>query len=204
MRLGLGPDHEHVGNGGVRDPHFGPVQHIAAVCLCRARLHTRRVRACIGLGQAETANPFAGRQFGQVFLLLRLGPIGLDRIHHQRRLHRHHRAVTAVDPLHLARDEAVGDVSRADPAVGVGHGDAKQPGGPHLGEDRRVGRLIEIGVLHAGCELVGGKGGRRVADHSLVFFELIVQQERVFPLETLSFRVGHLILLLRRFHVHNR
>ena len=48
--------------------------------------------------------------FGRYLLLLLLGAELVDRHHHQRGLHAHHRAVAGVDALDLARDQAVADV----------------------------------------------------------------------------------------------
>ena len=46
---------------------------------------------------------------------------------------------------------------------------------------RRIGLFLEIGFLDARGELVGRKGGGRVADHALVFGKLILDQEGVVP-----------------------
>src|SRR3546814_14667698 len=70
-----------------------------------------------GLGEAEAADPVARRQSGQIFPLLLLRAVGVDRVHHEARLDAHHRAIARIDPLDLARDEAVGDVTRGAPAI---------------------------------------------------------------------------------------
>ena len=62
----------------------------------------------------------------QIFLALLLRAIGMDRIHHQRRLHAHHRAVAGIDALDLARHQAVGHIAGAEPAIFLGNGDAEQ------------------------------------------------------------------------------
>ena len=87
MGFGFGPDHENIGNRRIADPHLGPVQHIATRRLFRGGFHPRRVGPRIRFGQPETADQRACRQPGQIFRALRIGPIGMDRIHHQGRLH---------------------------------------------------------------------------------------------------------------------
>ena len=89
---------------------FEPERRIAARRGAGARHHAAGVRAVIGLGQAEAADPFAGGKLRQVFLALRFRAVGEDREHDERALHAHHRAIARVDALDLARDEAVADV----------------------------------------------------------------------------------------------
>ena len=103
----LCPDDEHVGNRRVGNPHLRAVQFVAAGNRSRTCFHRAGIRPVVGLGKAEAADPFAGRELRQVFLALRLSAIGVDRIHHQRRLHAHHRAIAGVDVLDLARDQSV-------------------------------------------------------------------------------------------------
>jgi len=179
----LGPDHEHVGDGRVADPHLGAAERIAAGDLLGARDHAAGVGAVIGLGQAEAADPFAGGQPGQVLLLLRLGAEFEDRHHHQRRLHAHHRAVARIDALDLARDQPVGDVVQARAAVGLGNGRAEQPELAHLAKDRRVGLLVAERLLHARLQLVLAIRRGGITHHALVARELGVEQEGIVPLK---------------------
>src|SRR5439155_9252737 len=89
----------------------------AAVDPRRARALARRVRAGLGLGQPEAAQPLARAQARQVVALLLLAAPGEDRAAHERGLHRDdgaHRAVAAAD---LLDDEAVGQVVQARAAV---------------------------------------------------------------------------------------
>ena len=79
----LGPDDEHIGNRAVGDPHFGALEHEAAVHRLGTRQHAGRVRAMVGLCQSKAANPFAGGQFRQIFFFLRVAAIGVDRMHDQ-------------------------------------------------------------------------------------------------------------------------
>ena len=75
------------------------------------------IGAVVRLGQAEAADPLAGRELRQVFPALRLRAIRVDREHHERALHAHHRTVAGVDALDLARDQAVADVVESGAAV---------------------------------------------------------------------------------------
>ena len=79
----LGPDHEDVGDRAVGDPHLGALHDEAAVDRLGTREHAGRVRAVVGLGQAEAAHPFAGGEFGQKFLLLCFTAVFVDGVHDQ-------------------------------------------------------------------------------------------------------------------------
>ncbi len=81
MRLGLGPDHEDIRDGRVRDPRLGAGEAIAPVGLHGAGLHAGGIGAGIRLGQAEAAHELARGELGQVLPALLLGAIGIDRIH---------------------------------------------------------------------------------------------------------------------------
>ncbi|MGY3661463.1 hypothetical protein ACVJ19_008126 [Bradyrhizobium sp. USDA 376] len=198
MRGRLGPDHEHVGDRRVRDPHLAAGEAIAVRDLLGAGLHAGWVGAGVRLGQAEAADPLAAGELGQVLLALVLVAIGVDRIHHQRGLHRVHRAVAGIDPLDLARDEAIGDVARVGAAIFLRQRDADQAELTHLVEDLAVGLLFQIGLGDAGQQLVLGIGAGGVAHHTLVFGELLVEQERIVPLERSRSR----LVLGLRAHAH--
>ena len=157
----LGPDHEHVGDRAVGDPHLGAGELVAAVDLPGARDHAAGVGAVVGFGQAEAADPLAGGQLGQVLLLGGFVAELVDRHHHQRRLHAHHRAVAGVDALDFARHQAVADVVQAGAAVGLGDGGAQQAQLAHLAKDRRR-RSSRCGRLPARAER-GAPGSRLAA-----------------------------------------
>ncbi len=198
MRSRFRPHHEHVGDRRVGNPHLGAGQPIAVGDLLGAGLHAAGIGAGVRLGQAEAADPLAGGELGQVFLALVLVAIGVDRVHHQRRLHRIHRAVAGIDPLDFARDEAVGDVARIGAAILFRQRDADQAELAHLVEDFAVGLFLEIGLGDARHQLVLRIGARGVADHALVFGELLIEHERIVPLES---HRGRLVLGLRA-HAH--
>ena len=69
----LGPDHRDIGDRRIGDPHFRAIEAIARAILDRARDHAAGIGAMIRFGETETADQFAARQAGQIFLLLRLG-----------------------------------------------------------------------------------------------------------------------------------
>ncbi len=81
-------DDVEVRDAEVRDPVLGPVDHPLLAVLDGRRLHPRRVRARLGLGQRERRRPLAGRAPRQEALLQLLGAEQLDRqraelLHHQ-------------------------------------------------------------------------------------------------------------------------
>ncbi len=179
---GLRPHHEYVGDRRVGNPHLGTGEPIAVGRLLGAGLHAAGIGAGVRLGQAEAADPLAGRKLGQIFLALVLVAIGIDRVHHQRRLHRIHRTIAGIDALDLARHEAVGDVARIGAAIFLRQRNADQAEFAHLARQQLVLRI----------------GARGVADHALVFGELLVEHERIVPLKI---HRGRLVLGLRA-HAH--
>lgn len=192
----LGPDHEDVGDRAVGDPHLAAAQAIAAVDLLRPGDHRARVGTVVRLGQAEAADVFAAGQLGQVLLPGGFVAEFMDRHHHQRGLHAHHRAIAGVDALDFASDQAIADVVEAAAAVGFGNGRAEQAGLAHLAEDLRVGLFVAEGFEHARGQLVLGELLGAVANHALFFGELLVQQQGIFPVEA-SFG-GHAYILVKR------
>ena len=92
------------------------------------------------------------------------------------------------DALDLARNEAVGDVACAGAAEFLRQRHPEQARFAHQPEQLRVGLFLEVGLLDAGRELLGGEIARRVADHPLVFGELALEQERIVPLEGAEIR----------------
>ena len=179
---GFRPDDKDIRDGRVRDPHLRAAEPISVGGLFGTGFHRAGVRAGIGFGQAETAYPLARGQFRQVFPALLLGPIGMDRMHHQRGLHAHHAAIAAVHPLDLARDQAIGDVRGRRAAVIFGQRHPQQAQCPHFAKDLAFGHLVFIGVQNPGQqpalrEIAGG-----IADHALVVVQLVVQPERIGPI----------------------
>ena len=182
-RVILGPDHKHIGDRAVGDPHLRAGQAVAAVDLFRAGDHRAWVGAVIRLGEAEAADVFAAGQFGQVLLLGRFVAEFVDRHHYQGGLHAHHRAVAGVDALDFAGDQAVAHVVQAAAAVFGGDGGAEQAGVAHFTEDLRVGLLMAKGFQYTRGQLVGGKLLGAVTHHAFFFGQLLVEQQRVDPVE---------------------
>ena len=101
------------------------------------------------------------RSFGRNFCLLLLRAECPDRIHHQRRLHGKRRAVAGIDPLDLARDQAVADVVDAGAAIALQRG-AEETHLAHLVHDGR-GRIFPRGSPSARAETACP--GNRHAQH---------------------------------------
>ena len=162
---------------------LAPLSLIAAGDLLGARHHRARIGAEVRLGQAEAADQLAVGELGQILLLLRLGAVGVDRMHHQRRLHRHRRAIAGIDALHLARDQAVGDIAEARAAVFLRDGRAEQAERAHLGQELLVDLLLAPGEPHPRHQLVLREAARAVAHHALFLGQIAFEVERVLPVE---------------------
>jgi hypothetical protein len=136
----------------------------------------------IGLGQAETADPFAGREFRQILLPLFLGAEIVNRVHDEARLHAHRRAVAAIDPLDLARDQPVGDIIRAGAAVALDRR-AEKAQFAHLVHDLAIETLLAVRGQDAREQLFLAVGAGAVAHQALVLAEFLLEQQRVGPVE---------------------
>ena len=112
-------------------------------------------------------------------------------MHHEARLDAHRRPVAAVDSLDGAGDETVADVAEAGPAVGFGDGRAEQAQLAHFAQDRAVEILVHIGLGDARLELFLGIALGGVADHPLLVAELVVEVERIGPVERKDCRLAH-------------
>src|SRR3546814_7569659 len=74
---------------------------------------------------------------------------GEDRVHHQRRLHAHRRAVSRINPLYRARDETIGDIAQAGAAIAFGQRRAEQSELPQLAHDFPIEPLLQKRARHA-------------------------------------------------------
>ena len=137
-----------------------------------------------GFGQAEAADPFAGGELGQVLLLLRLVAEFVDRHHHQRALHAHHRAVARVDALDFARDQAVADVVQAGAAVLLGDRRPEQTERAHLAEDRGSVFSWRNASSTRGSSRSWRRRGRRRAPCVRRSVSCCVEQQRVVPVRS--------------------
>src|SRR5215467_4700278 len=164
----LRPHHRDVGDRAVGDPELRAVEDVAVALALRPRLHPARVGAVVGLGETETAHLLAARHRGQPPVLLRLGAIGVDRVHHQAALHRRPRAQPGVAALELLHDQPVGNVAEPRAAVALERGaehtelaelrdelDRKRAGTMVIGDQREELRLHPV--------------ADRVADHPVFF-----------------------------------
>ena len=175
----LRPDDEDVGDRAVTDPHLRAAERIATGHPAGACRHAAGVRTVIGLGQTEAADPLATGELRQVLLSLCFGAELKDGQHDERALHAHHRAVTRVDALHLARDQPVGDVVETGAAIGLRNRGAEQAELTHLAKDAGVGPLVAKGLEHTRGESLLAVGVRRLANGALVGAELRVEQQGV-------------------------
>ena len=179
----LGPDDEHVGNRAVGDPHLGAGQAVAARHLARARDHAARIGAVVRFRQAEAADEFARRQFRQVFLFRFFVAEGMDRYHHQRRLHAHHRAVARIDALDFARGQAIAHVIQAGAAVFFGYRRAQQAQLAHFAEDGGVGAAMAERFEHARHQAALAIVAGRFQHGAFVARQLFFQQQGGIPVE---------------------
>src|SRR3546814_7569282 len=82
--------------------------------------HRARIGAGIRLRKAEAAYDFAGCELGKIAMTQIVAAEGEDRVHHQRRLHAHRRAVSRTNPLYRARYETIGDIAQAGADIAFG------------------------------------------------------------------------------------
>ena len=75
-------------------------------------------------------------------------------------------------------------------------GRAEQAELAHLAHDLAVEILVEIGLGDARLQLLLRIGFRRVADHALLVGELVVEVERIGPVERQDGRLAHVSLRL--------
>ena len=186
--VGLRPDDEHVGDRRVGDPHLAADEADSRRARVRARV-TIEPGSEPWLGSVRPKQPIHSpvASFGRYFLRCASRAVRVDRVHHERALHAHHRAVAGVDALDLARDQAVADVVEPGAAVLRRQRRAEEPERAHLAEDRRIRLLVAKRLGHARQELVLRVGVRGVAHHPLFLGQLLVEQQRVVPRE---FRLG--------------
>ncbi len=144
----------------------------------------------VWLGQAEAADRLTARQTRQVFLLGRFVAEFINRHHHQRGLHTHHRTIAGVDALDFTRHQTVGDIAQARAAVLFRNGHAEQTQGAHFAEDFHVGTLVAERFQHARRQFFLAIATRRVTHHALFFRQLLVDQQWVVPVKRRRFMLG--------------
>ena len=120
--------------------------------------------------------------FGKYFCRCASVPNAMDRMHHQTGLHAHRRAVAAVHPLDLARDQSVGDV--VDPGATVAFDRrAEESERAHLVHDLAVEMLVPVCGEDPREQLFLAIGVCAVAHHPLFLCQRFVQEKRVGPVE---------------------
>ena len=94
---------------------------------------------------------------------LLVAAVGIDRIHDQRGLHRHHRAIARIDPFNLARDKAVSHIAGSKTAEGFGQGDAQTTRQRPCQRRPRVRPVLRHRrPSHAWGQLICGEGAGRL------------------------------------------
>ena len=103
-------------------------------------------------------------------------------MHDERRLHADRGAVGGIDALEFPGDQAVGHGRHAGAAVTL-DGGTQQADLAHFPQDRRVEVLVAVRLDNAGLELALGIVPGGIPDHAFVGRQLLVQRERVLPVE---------------------
>ena len=114
---------------------FEPLTTHCPVPRLGARLRGARVRAGVGLGQAEGGEPAARGEVGQPLALLLLAPEQEDRHRPERRVRRQRDRQRRVDPSQLLDGDRVRERVAAGAAVLLGDGDPHQPELGELGDE---------------------------------------------------------------------
>ena len=127
-----------MGMAGICDEYLVAVQYPLVPVEDCGGLLCRGVRTCIGLGQTECSEPFAGSQFGQILALLLLRAVLEDRSQAEGSMGREDHAGGGADSRELLYCDGVHDVC---PAVFNGEGYAEESERSHL-LDRLYGESL--------------------------------------------------------------
>ena len=176
--VGLRPDHGDVGDRAVGDPLLGAVEDPAVAVAAGGGAHAARVRAEVGLGEAEAADRLARRQGREPAVALLLRAEGVDRVHHQAALHRDEAAQPGVAALELLHDQAVGDVVQAGQVVLV-DGGAEQVELGHLGHQLDRETAVAVALFDDRFEPLVDPGAHGVAHQALLFAQKIVDMQKI-------------------------
>ena len=178
------PNHEHIGNRAIGNPHFRARNAVATLDFFRTGNHTARVRAVIRLSQTKATDPFARSEFGQVFLFGRFITKFVNRQHHERTLHTHHGAIARINLLDLVGNQAIAGVVQTRAAILLRNGCTEQTERAHFVENFAVGVFMAKSVLHARREFVLRIGMCGVAHHALGFGQLTIHQKWIGVVES--------------------
>ncbi|MEY3262096.1 MAG: hypothetical protein RLZZ620_1147 [Pseudomonadota bacterium] len=173
LAVELRPDHGDMRQGAVGDPHLRAVEHVAVAVIDGLGQHAARVRAEVGLGEAEAADHAAGGHLGEVLQPLGFSAEAADGVHREAALHRDEAAQARVAALQLLADQAVGDVGHARAAVALDVG-AQKPHLADLGDEvHREGARATV-LLDDRDDAVIHPAPNEVADGALLIRELRV------------------------------
>ena len=131
--IGLGVDHQGLGDGTVGDPHLGAVEDVTVAALVGARRHGDDVGAGAGLGHGERADMLAGDQLRQVCALLRLAAVAADLVDAEVGMGAVGQPDGGGGARHLLHGDAMLEIAEAGAAVLLLDRDAVQAEGAHLG-----------------------------------------------------------------------
>ncbi len=126
VRIGLGIDHDGLGDRPVGDPELRAVEDVAVALLVGAGAHRNDVGAGAGFRHRQRADVLAGNQLGQVFLALRVVAVAADLVDAEvgvRAVGQADRGRGAGDFLHR---HAMGEIAHAGAAPFLLDGDAEQ------------------------------------------------------------------------------
>src|SRR4029079_19214866 len=93
--------------------------------------------------------------------------------------------------LDRARDQAIADVAEAGAAIFVRNGRTEQPELAHFGQDRAVEIFVQVSAGDARLQLLLRIAFGGVADEALLVGQLMVEIERIRPVERKDGSVGH-------------
>ena len=163
--VGLGVDHQRVGERAVGDPHLGAVENVAVALLVGAGAHRHHVGARPRLRHRQRADVFARDQLGQVFALLGLGAVAAELVDAEigmGAVGQAHRRARARDLFHR---HAMGEIAEPRPAVLLLDGDAMQAERAHLRPQVARKCVAAVDLVGAGGDLVLGEAADRLAQH---------------------------------------
>ena len=122
----------------------------------------------IRLGQSETTNQLAAGKLGQILLSLRFRAKLINRQHHQRGLHAHHRPKTRVDALYLMCDQAIAHIIESCTTICLWYRGSQQPKATHFFEDFDIGLLVSEAVHDPRFKLLSAVAPRTLLHQTLL------------------------------------
>ena len=170
----LRPDDRDVGHRAVRDPHLGAVEHPVVAVLYGTGEHPARVRAEVGLREAEASDELATGQLGQPLEALLLGAELEDRVHDECTLHGAERPDPGVAALELLHDEPIGNVVQARAPVLFGQVGSVEAELRHLRDQLMWKGVLDVVVLDDRDQLALDPITHHVPHGSLLVAEEVV------------------------------